>query len=259
MFKRRTVVLIIVAGLLAMGAAFAANNWVLARKAISQELLDKEIPVAVATIQIPNGQKIEAQHVHLVSMPKSVVPGNAYNTTEEVVGKVARFQHYEGEILRRERLADHKDGSTLAAMIGQNMRAITVRVDDVVGVGGFLLPGNKVDVLATKRDTKSKSVKTDTILRNIKVLAVDQTASTQRNDPVIVRAVTLEMTPQQAETLVKARDEGRIQLALRNPLEKEIKKIKVAKAEVKNPVKKYVRRSRYITVIRGTNVDVVKR
>lgn len=256
MFKQRTMMLIMVAALLAVGAAFAANNWVLARKTITQELLYKDTQVVVATIEIPYGQKVEEHHVKFVTMPKNIVPSNTYSTSEEVVGKVAKFQHLSGEILRKERFVDHLEGSTLAAMIGKNKRAITVRVDDVVGVAGFLLPGNRVDILATKKG-KGKTVLTDTVLRNIKVLAVDQTASTEKNEPVIVRAVTLEMTPAQAEILVKARDEGHIQLALRNPLEKE--KLEVAKAEVKKPVKYRGPQVRYITVIRGTAVNVVKR
>jgi len=258
MFKKRTLLLIVVSGLLALGAAFTANSWILTKNTLTAALTESDIQVAVATIEIPHGQKIEEQHVKLVTMPKSIVPSSAFSNKEDVVGKVARMQQFAGEILRRERFAEHLEGSTLAAMIGQNMRAISVRVDDVVGVAGFLLPGNKVDVLATKKSGKSKSITTDTILKNIKVLAVDQTASTEKNDPVIVRAVTLEMSPSQAETLVKARGEGKIQLALRNPLEKnkiEIEPIKKAKPR---PVYRGPS-ARYITVIRGTQVQVVKR
>lgn len=252
MFKQRTMLLMVLAAVLATGAAIAANNWVLARTTINEELLNKEVRVAIATINIPYGQKIEEQHVNIITMPKSVVPKSAYNSSEDIIGKVAKSQHFPGDILRSERFADHLEGNTLAAMIGKDKRAVTVRVDDVVGVAGFLLPGNKVDVLATRR--KSKSVSIETILKNIKVLAVDQTASTEKNEPVIVRAVTLELTPGQAETLVKARDEGRIQLSLRNPLDK------IETVSAKKPVKKYPRkRARYITVIRGTDVDVVKR
>ena len=97
------------------------------------------------------------------------------------------------------------------------MRAMTVRVDDVVGVAGFLLPGNRVDVVAARKLQGSDRAITETILFDINVLAVDQTSSQDKNEPVVVRAVTLEMTPQQAEVLVRAREEGRIQLTLRNP------------------------------------------
>ncbi len=95
------------------------------------------------------------------------------------------------------------------------MRAITVRVDDVVGVAGFLLPGNHVDIVAARKQNDRAT--TETILMDINVLAVDQTSNQDKNEPVVVRAVTLEMTPKQAEILVRAREEGRIQLTLRNP------------------------------------------
>ena len=148
------------------------------------------------------------------------------------------------------------------------MRALTVRVNDVIGVAGFLLPGNRVDVLSSRKEGNNRRAVTETILRNIKVLAVDQTASTEENEPVIVRAVTLEMTPVQAETLVKARTEGEIQLTLRNPLEdeplveEEPEPQQVAKAPVAAPSKPTTTRPRStsttVTVIRGTKVDKEK-
>lgn len=109
-------------------------------------------------------------------------------------------------------------------MIATDKRAISVRVDDVVGVGGFLLPGNRVDVLATKRtDGSGNNAVSKTILENLRVLAVDQTAGTDKTQPVVVRAVTLEMTTAEAETLVTAQTEGKLQLTLRNPLNAEKK------------------------------------
>ena len=148
-------------------------------------------------------------------------------------------------------------GSTLAALVNKDMRAVTIRVDDVVGVAGFLLPGNMVDVLASRKRPNKRAV-TETILRNIKVLAVDQTASAEDNEPVIVRAVTLEMLPKQAEILFRARIEGKIQLTLRNPLEPDY---------VPPPAKKRVARKAptrraapptEVIIIRGTTIDKTK-
>jgi pilus assembly protein CpaB len=142
------------------------------------------------------------------------------------------------------------------------MRAITVRVDDVIGVGGFLLPGNTVDILASRKD--NQRAVTETILKNIKVLAVDQTANANENEPVIVRAVTLEMTPAQAEVVVKARTEGTIQLTLRNPEAFEVVEpepeaapppVRVVAAA---PRPRPVSRDTTVTVIRGTAVEQTK-
>ena len=105
----------------------------------------------------------------------------------------------------------------LAMVVAENMRAVSVRVNDVVGVAGFLLPGNRVDVVTAFRD--GQQTRSETVVQNVKVLAVDQTASTEKNEPVVVRAVTLEVTPDDAEKLVLAEERGVIQLALRNPLD----------------------------------------
>ncbi|MGW8369650.1 MAG: Flp pilus assembly protein CpaB, partial [Gammaproteobacteria bacterium] len=149
--------------------------------------------------------------------------------------------------------------------VTEKMRAVTVRVDDVIGVAGFLLPNNRVDVLAARRDTSRRAV-TETILRNIKVLAVDQTAATEKNEPVIVRAVTLEVKPEQAEILFKAREEGSILLTLRNPLEDEPVMTEAEPEE--KPVEKAApaprrvsvapTRPSNVTIIRGTNVSETK-
>jgi pilus assembly protein CpaB len=180
---------------------------------------------------------------------------------EDAVGMVSTTDIERGEMLSRSRLAEHEKGSTLAALIDPNKRAISVRVDDVVGVAGFLLPGNHVDVLASRIDIRTKRASTETILRNLKVLAVDQTASTDQDEPVIVRAVTLEMTPNQSETLVKAREEGTIQLTLRNPLEQEVAAAPAPVAPAVEPVRAPVvskpraPQSSRIQVIRGTRVQ----
>ncbi|MDW2019419.1 Flp pilus assembly protein CpaB, partial [Vibrio sp. 704] len=145
------------------------------------------------------------------------------------------------------RLAQPGEGATLAALIPENKRAVTIRVNDVIGVAGFLLPGNKVDVLNTVSYGKGKQATTLTVLKNINVLAVDQTAKTNDNKPVIVRAVTLEVTPKEAEKLLSANSKGEIQLALRNP------------HEVDKPVvaKKYTPRPS-VTIIKGSQASSVR-
>jgi pilus assembly protein CpaB len=218
MMKRRGLILVILS--LAMGgtAAWAANNWVQQRLTPANVEESYDVVVAAAT-SIPYGVKVEQRHMRVLRLPEGTAPEGAFQREEHVEGKVATVDVARGEILLRERFADHEGGSTLAALVQANMRAVTLRVDDVVGVAGFLLPGNRVDVLSTRIENSTRRAVTETILQNIKVLAVDQTARTERNDPVIVRAVTLELTPPQSEQLVKAREEGRIQLTLRNPLD----------------------------------------
>jgi len=252
MFKRRTFLLLTLAGLLAGGSAWYANNWV-TNTQTPMVVEEKRQNVVVAAIGILYGQAVEVQHLKMVSMPEELVPEGVYTDMTEVEGKIATTPILEGEILRQERFSEHLGGSTLAALIDPKKRAITVRVNDVVGVAGFLLPGNKVDILSSRK--VNKRVVTDTVLEGIKVLAVDQTSNTDKNEPVIVRAVTLEMSPKETEKLVKARDEGTIQLTLRNPAE-----------EVEPPKKAVVRKVRrprkasppLVTVIRGVTAEKTK-
>jgi len=258
--RRRGSLLVGLSLVLGILAAWGANSWVQGR--LSDNADDGSVSVVAAALEIPYGTKLDSRHVRMVQLPGDAVPKGSIANMEDVIGMVSTSDIERGEVLNTNRLAEHDQGSTLAALIDANMRAITVRVDDVVGVAGFLLPGNRVDILASRLNMRTKRATTETILQNLKVLAVDQHASTEQDEPVIVRAVTLEMTPDQSEVLVKAREEGRIQLTLRNPLEKEV----VAEApkpapRVAAPARAPVRRtytkpaSSTVQVIRGTTVN----
>jgi pilus assembly protein CpaB len=253
-----------------LGAAWMADTWLSSRLNASPD--DNMRSVVVATVAIPFGQLIEAQQVMTKRMPRDMIPDDAFDASDKVLGKIATFDILGGDILRGARLSEHLGGSTLASLIDPEKRAISVRVDDVVGVGGFLLPGNRVDVLATKSvGGSNNNAVSRTILEDLRVLAVDQTAGTDKTQPVVVRAVTLEMTAKEAETLVTAQTEGKLQLALRNPLNLEkkpmaadpVEPVALAQAPAPKPV---VHRSSSsnsnngssITVIRGTGVELVK-
>jgi len=260
MVKRRGIVLVFLSLLMAVGAAFVANKWIDARVMPAQDNTLNSASVVAAAMSIPFATKVEERHLKLVEIPEGLTPDGFFKSIDEVIGKVSTTNISRGEILVTERFRTHTTGSTLAALVNPNMRAVTVRVDDVVGVAGFLLPGNTVDILASRKNGRDRAI-TETILKNIKVLAVDQTAAAESNEPVLVRAVTLEMLPRQAEILFQARTEGKIQLTLRNPLEAEPevkppppKKRVVAR---RAPVKRKAAPSEVI-VIRGTSVDKTK-
>ena len=216
MLSRRGPILIIASLLLAVAAAWVANNWLMSQNA-KREATPGTVPVAVAATDIPFGTKVEARHVAMIQMLEGTAPSGAFPTAVSVEGKVAKASVMKGEILLAGRFTEEGEGSTLATVISKEMRAVSVRVNDVVGVAGFLLPGNHVDVVAAYRD--GQQTRSETVVQNVKVLAVDQTAATEKDEPVIVRAVTLEVTPADAEKLVLAEERGAIQLALRNPLD----------------------------------------
>ena len=263
MFKRRGVFLVFVSLGMGVLAAWAANNWVQQRLGSVDDGEATTDVVIAAAIAIPYGTKVESRHLKTLALPEGTAPARAFRNADDVDGMVATTEILVDEILMRDRFAEHETGSTLAALVQKNMRAVTIRVDDVVGVAGFLLPGNRVDVLASRIDNQTRRASTETILKNLKVLAVDQTASTDKNDPVIVRAVTLEMSPSASEDLVKAKEEGTIQLTLRNPLEPELVLAEEPPPPVARPVVRPVARRRAptvttITIIRGTQVETTK-
>ncbi len=257
MVKRRGVLLIFLSLLMAVGAAFVANEWIVARVMPDTQADENTAQVVAAAMSIPFATKVEERHLKLIEMPEGITPEGVFGTIEDVLGQVSTTSIARGEVLVTERFRVHTAGSTLAALVNENMRAVTVRVDDVVGVAGFLLPGNTVDILASRKVAGKRAI-TETILRNIKVLAVDQSASTDDNQPVIVRAVTLEMLPKQAEELFRARTEGTIQLTLRNPLEGDYVPPPPPKRTVRRAPTRRVAPPSEVIVIRGTSVNKTK-
>lgn len=260
MFKRRAFVLFVLALALGAGATWQANRWI--KNRLLPQSADANT-VVVAAMEIPFGQKIEGSHLKTVAWPSDSVPAGSFQEVAQVEGRIANQKIVQNEVIIDQRVVEQVSGSTLAAIISPQKRAVTVRVNDVIGVAGFLLPGNRVDVIAARKN--QKRVNTRTMLENLKVLAVDQTASPDKDKPVVVRAVTLELDTRQAEELVKATEEGKVQLTLRNPLdasrvpvaEKKPEKKPEPQVVVVNPAPRrpYVDS---VTVIRGTSVHESK-
>ncbi|UYI46498.1 Flp pilus assembly protein CpaB [Vibrio natriegens] len=213
MSRTQIVMLLLLSIAFGLGAVMIAKQWLDSQTQPTIELEKVERhPVLVAAMEIEPGVIIEEKHLKTKLMEVDWIEETTLTQPSQAIGKVAANSIYEGELVNPNRIAVLGEGVTLAAMIPEDKRALTIRVNDVIGVAGFLLPGNKVDILNTKGGG------TSTVLKNIKVLAVDQTARTKDNKPVIVRAVTLEVSPKEAEKLLTENSKGRIQLALRNPL-----------------------------------------
>lgn len=258
MLRKRAFMLFLVALIFGIGAAWMANNWMKNRMASTTAGPDMK-PVVIAAMDIPFGQKIELVHLRTINWPSGSLPNGVLHDMAVAEGRVANQKILAGEPVLNSRVVEQIEGSTLSALITPTKRAVTVRVNDVIGVAGFLLPGNRVDVIATRKINNSRAAQTRTILQDLKVLAVDQLASPEKDKPVVVRAVTLEMDPDQAEKMVKATEEGSVQLALRNPTDKLVmEERKEPEAVVKRRTGKAKPRSDVgtVTVIRGTTVDV---
>jgi len=256
MHVNRTKILLIGAMVLALVASWLAYSWVQERAGVG-EVAKEQVStqsVAVASVEIPHGVQIEAAHLKTVIWPIDLLPEGAFKTIEEVVGKIATRVIYPEDIITNKRVANTVDGSHLAALISSNKRAVTIRVDDVIGVGGFLQPGNHVDVIGVRRIQGSTEVRARTVMRDVIVLAVDQDISPEGDKPKVVRAVTLEMLPTSAVKVIKAANEGKIHLLLRNPADKLV----INKGPVKKRVVKKKPTSPKVNVIRGTTRSKVK-
>lgn len=216
MFNSKALLLLAVALVCGLGASVFANRWLQQQAGLNVTENDANVTnVIVAASEIQYAQELEPIHLKTIQWPSDSVPDTALSNMEEVVGKVANQKILPGEPILDARIVESVTGSTLSSLISPSKRAITLRVNDVVGVAGFLLPGNHVDVLGTRM--VDKRAESRTVLQNLKVLAVDQKANPDKDEPVVVRAVTLEANLRESLQLVKATEEGSIQLVLRNP------------------------------------------
>lgn len=261
--KARSLFLFLLSIIFALGAAWVAYNWLNEQQQVQQDSVDEDTQlsqVVVVVRDLSPGMNIEPSHIELQKIDARLVPPGALFTLEEADGMAARNNLYRGDVLRQERLTPLGQGSTLSVLLAPGMRAVTVRVDDVIGVAGFLHPGNRVDILFTDNNMTriTGNNMTRTVLTSLKVLAVDQTQHTDENRPKLVRAVTLEVDSEQAERLVNASSNGQIQLALRNPNDpSEPADVTAALPPVNTPTKptRAVPRPASVDVIKGSSLQ----
>lgn len=178
--------------------------------------------IAVASVDIGLGVRLTPQMVRLAEWPRGSVPAGAFAAAEPLDGRVVTVAVQRGEPLTEARLAPVGARAGLSAVVPPGKRAMTVRVNDVVGVAGFALPGTTVDVLVNTQHEGGRRGDSDRaiskiVLERILVLAAAQEADRDASRPKVVSAVTLEVTPNQAETLDLARSVGTLSLVLRNP------------------------------------------
>ena len=180
--------------------------------------------IAVATVEIPLGSAITPEMVRMTEWPTANLPPGNFGEVERLHGRVVTGTVQRGEPLLEARLAAIGTKGGLSAVVPQGKRAMTVRVNDVVGVAGFALPGTFVDVMVNTQAEGAKANDRDRtiskiVLDRILVLAVAQEADRDNTKPKVVNAVTLEVTPPQAELLDLARSVGTLSLVLRNQSE----------------------------------------
>ena len=179
------------------------------------------INVVVAADDLQVGTKLGDNDVRTLRFPQSTVPPGAYGSKDKVLNRGVILPIGKGEFILPSKLAAANAGAGLASMIPQGMRAVSVRVNDVVSVAGFVQPGSRVDVMSTA-STASGEHQTTTVLENVAVIAVGKSLTRSANDQTgsqTASVITLLVSPDDAQKLALASQEGHIQLALRNPLD----------------------------------------
>jgi pilus assembly protein CpaB len=181
--------------------------------------------VVVAVSDINLGQRISPDFLKVADWPSNSVPPGSFSDMQKLDGRVLKESLLHGEPILEAKLSPVGTLGGLSAVINEGKRAITVRVNDVIGVAGFALPGNYVDIIVnTQKDSKDPGTQRDQniskiVLEKILVLAVAQEVGRDETKPKVVDAVTLEVSPEQAEKIDLARSIGTLSLVLRNQVD----------------------------------------
>jgi pilus assembly protein CpaB len=222
MARMRVLVVLILALTVGSALAFATYNYV--QKAPSSRTVSLPTrPVVVAATDLELGAELTSGDIRVINWPSNAVPKGAIEDPKDVIGRGLVLPLIENEPILPMKLASKEAGAGLPPAIPPGLRAMSVRVNEVIGVAGYVVPGTRVDVLVTLNATQqSQDMTSKVILTDVQVLAagtkIDQNAD--KGKPMPVSVVTLLVTPDEAERLTLASTEGKIQLALRNPLDK---------------------------------------
>lgn len=219
----RLKITIVVAIFFGFIAAYGIYNFLRQQRELAEATKQSMQDVVVAEKDIPAGTTItekKAKRERLVKVtpwPKSSVPVGAFSKTEEVVGKVVKVKVVKGEPILESKMSAERAGLTVRLSPGH--RAVAVRVDEIIGVSGFIAPNDRVDVIVTVeppgKNTRNEKL-SKIVLQNRRVLSVAQKLEQEKEGkPKVVRSITLEVTPEEAEKLSLASQEGKIVLALR--------------------------------------------
>ncbi|MDL2355195.1 MAG: Flp pilus assembly protein CpaB [Pseudomonadota bacterium] len=220
MKNKRAIMIMAIAILFGIGAVVLASRWLLRQPGSGADR------IVVAASDVNLGQRLTPEMLTLADWPAGSMPKGAYSDPLKLTGRVLKSSVLHGEPVSDTKLAPAGTLGGLSALITEGKRAITVRVNDVIGVAGFALPGNYVDIIvSTQREQNSATPAaapqsiSKIVLERILVLAVAQEVGRDETKPRVVNAVTLEVTPAQAEHLDLARSVGSLSLALRNQVD----------------------------------------
>jgi pilus assembly protein CpaB len=221
--RKNTIVMIAIAVVFGLIAVFVAQAWLNYQNDLrARNVAPKEKPVATRTIVIATGPlrfgtQIVPENLREVAWPEEAIPAGTFGSISELAAggkRIVLASIERNEPILRAKVTGPGQKATLSAVIQDGMRAITVRVNDVEGVAGFVLPGDHVDVLLTRQAERTSGTN-DVVLQNTRVLAVDQLADDASDRPTVVKAVTLEVDTVGAQKIALAASLGNLSLMLR--------------------------------------------
>jgi pilus assembly protein CpaB len=203
------------------GGGLAYGTYNLVNKPVGNATVATQ-PVVVAAADLQLGAELKKEDLAVVNFPSGQAPEGTFTNPSDLLGRGVISPLVKNEPVLSSKLASKEAGAGLPPVIPEGMRAVSVRVNEVIGVAGYVLPGTRVDVVATaspndtRADTTSKL-----ILSNVQVITAGtrMEQDQEKGKPVQVTVVTLLVNPEQSERLALASTEGKIQLALRNPLD----------------------------------------
>jgi pilus assembly protein CpaB len=208
----RPLLLISLSLALGAGAVGIALHWVLERTDVAST------KVVVAARDLPFGTPLREGMLEIIDWPAANALKEPVADPKQIYQRVTNAQILRGEPVLPSKLAPHGEKGGLSALLHNGSRAVTVKINEIVGVAGFALPGNYVDVMVNATEKNGRAV-SKIVLERILVLALAQDASTSETKPRLVNAVTLEVTPQQAEQIDLARSVGSLSLVLRSQVD----------------------------------------
>lgn len=226
--QQRSLIVLGLAILLGLAAVFIANRYFSAVQEQQQQAVVGSVKVAVARVPLEFGTEITADKIDFIDLPANAVPEGTFNSIQRLLPMNSRRVSLRpiavNEVILNSKISGEGGRATISAVLRPDMRAAAVRVSDVAGVGGFVLPGDTVDVLITRSVTDARGAGsiqiTDVLLQNIRVLAIDQNANENSKDPAVSKTATLEVAQVDAQKLALAQTVGALSLTLRNIADK---------------------------------------
>lgn len=221
--RANSIIMIVLAGIFGVLAVVLANMWLAnQRNQMANASETPQATIVVASVPLKFGDPVTADKMREIAWPAGAIPAGAFKTAEEVLAKEGSRQALQAIGINEPILASKITGpgqrATLSAVLADGMKAVSIRVNDVLGVAGFVFPGDRVDVLLTRTVRNASGADesfVDVLLQSMKVLAVDQVADESKESPTVVKAVTLEATTKDAQKLTLAAGAGQLSLALR--------------------------------------------